>query len=236
MEIKVKNSDDLNKLLDALANEIVDANIFFRLYRDITSSIRENARAFSQSNTFWYFVFISLNESCLLRLCKIYDQENKSLNLFNLLETIKVNIGYFEKEQFRKRLKDNPFVNSLAESDTIPDKKRLEKDIIFARKNNPLIKKLLAWRNNKIAHIGAKITLGYDQILRDNPIDQKEVESLLDKSHEIFNRYSYLFKASTYSRHVVGHDDFKSLLKFLNMGLEKWDENIKNQQDRIKKS
>ncbi len=235
MEIKVKSSDELNKLLKALAHEIVDANIIFRLHRDITSSIRENVRAFSQSNTFWHFVFKSFNDACFMRLCKIYDQESKSLNLFNLLETIKININYFEKENFKKRLRDNPFVNSLAECDRIPNNEQLKTDIWFASKNNPLIKKLLRWRHNMFAHIGAKISLGYDQILQNNPIDQKEVELLLNESHSIFNRYSDLFNASTYSRKVVGHDDYKSLLKFLNMGLDKWDEEIKDQNNRLKK-
>jgi hypothetical protein len=32
MEIKIKSADELNKLLDALALEIVDANIYYRLY------------------------------------------------------------------------------------------------------------------------------------------------------------------------------------------------------------
>ena len=236
MEIKVKNSEDLANLLKALAQEIVDANICHRLYCDITSSIKENAKAFAQSNTFWNFVLIALDDACVIRLCRIFDQESNSLNLYNLLETIKANFHYFEEEFFRVRLKENPFVESLARDVRLPDKDQLEKDIWFASRENPLVKKLILWRHNIIAHLGVRVSLGKDQILKDNPLGREEIESLLDESFVIFNRYNSLYSASTYSRKVVGHDDYKSLLKFINLGLQKWDEDIENQIEEIKRN
>jgi hypothetical protein len=55
-------------------------------------------------------------------------------------------------------------------------------------------------------------------------------KTLSNESFSIFNKYSNLYSASRYSRKVVGHDDFKSLLKFVNLGLEKWDEEEKPEQ------
>lgn len=236
MEIKITTSEELNKLLDALAQEIVDANICHRLYIDLLGSISENKRAFSQSNTFWNFVFISLDDARIIRLCKVFDQESKSLNLYNLLVTIKANIHYFKKDHFRERLRENAFVEILARDDRIPKEEQLDKDIWFASSENPLVKKLIIWRNNIIAHLGAKVSLGQDKILKENPLDNKRIETLLDESFSIFNRYSSLYRASTYSKKVVGHDDFKSLLKFLNLGLQKWDEDIENQYKKLKKT
>ena len=224
MEIKIKSGDELNKLLDALALEIVDANIYHRLYSDLLDSIKDNSREFSQSNTFWNFTIDSLHDARMIRICRVFDQESKSLNLFNLLETIKANIQFFDKKHFRHRLKDNAFVNSLAEVDRMPDKSQLQKDMQFASDQNPLVRKLMIWRNNVIAHQGAKVSLGKDGILTDNPLTQQEIETLLNESFTIFNRYSSLYRASTWSRTVVGHDDYKSLLKFLKLGLQKWDE------------
>ncbi|MCK5451227.1 MAG: hypothetical protein KAI70_05635 [Candidatus Omnitrophica bacterium] len=235
MEITVKSSEELNKLLDALAQEIVDANICHRLYCDVTSSIKENARAFRQSNTFWYFTFLSLDDARLLRLCRVFDQESNSLNLYNLLETIKANQHYFEENHFRERLKDNAFVEALARDDRIPDKEQLDKDICFASIQNPLVYKLILWRHNIIAHLGAKVSLGNNKILKDNPLSKEEIETLLDESFSIFNRYSSLYRATTFSRQVIGHDDFMSLLKFMNLGLQKWDEDIDNERKEMKK-
>ncbi|MBN1906261.1 MAG: hypothetical protein JW927_14310 [Deltaproteobacteria bacterium] len=236
MEIKVDNSEDLNKLIKALANEIVDANICHRLYCDIISSIKDNEEVFNESNTFWNFVFLSLDDARIIRLCRIFDQESKALNLFNFLETIQANINLFEEEHFRKRLKENTFVELLAKENRLPDKDQLEKDIRFACKKNPLVKKLIRWRNTIIAHLGAKVSLGKDKILSDNPLTKEEIENLLDESFVIFNRYSSLFNASTYSRKVVGHDDFKYLLEFIKLGLKKWDEDIENQNKEINKN
>jgi hypothetical protein len=148
MEIKIKSSDELKKLLDSLALDIVDANIYYILYSNLNDSINDNSREFSQSNTFWSLTFDSLRDALMFRLCRAFDQESKSLNLFNLLTTIKTNVHFFEENHFRGRLKDNAFVESLAEDDRIPIESQLDKDILFASDQNYLVKKLMIWRNN----------------------------------------------------------------------------------------
>ena len=135
----------------------------------------------------------------------------------------------------RSALKENAFVELLAKENRLPDKEQLEKDIWFATKKNPLVKKLILWRHNIIAHLGVKVSLGQNDILSENPLNKEEIEKLLDESFSIFNRYSSLYAANTYSRKVVGHDDFKSLLKFMNMGLQKYGEDIQNEINEIKK-
>lgn len=226
MKIMIKRGDDLNKLLNSLAMEIVDANIYHRLYLDLINSRKDYARVFRQSNTFWHFTLDALNDARMIRLCRIFDQESNSLNLVNLVETIKANIHFFQEEHFRERLKENAFVNSLTEVARIPDEAQLDKDIWFSSQQNPLVKKLTIWRHNLIAHKGAKISLGKNEILANHPLSLGEIESLLDECFIVLNRYSSLYRASTYSRKVIGHDDYKSLLKFVEMGLQKWDEDI----------
>ncbi len=234
MEIKIKSEDELNKLLDALALEIVDANICYRLYCDLIDSIKENEKVFRQSNTFWHFTFNSLHDAQMIRLCRVFDQESSSLNLFNLLETIKANVHFFDEKHFRQRLKDNAFVDSLAEDDRVPSESQLDKDIWFASNKNPLVKKLMIWRNNIIAHRSAKASLGKNDILTDNPLIQEEIETLLNECFTIFNRYSNLYRASSWSRKVIGCDDYKSLLKFITLGLQKWDEGIEKEIQELK--
>lgn len=235
LEIKLRNADELNRLLDVLALEIVDANIYYQLYNDLINSIKDHAREFSQSNTFWFFSFNALFDAVMIRLCRIYDQESTSLNLFNLLETIKANFCFFDKEHFRERVKDNPFVESLAEDNRIPDKCRLEEDISWVKAQNPLIKKLMIHRNNIVAPRGAKVSLGKDEILADNPLTLDEIKLLLDRCFEIFNRYLHLYRASVWSRKVPGHDDYKYILKFIKLGLQKWDEDIEKELQELKR-
>ena len=226
MKIEIQTGDELNALLDALGDEIVDAQIYDRLSRELVGSIEEYKREFQQSNTFWHLTLDSLNEACLIRLCRIYDQHSSGLNLVNLLETIKANSHLFHEEHFRDRLRDNVFVDSLAQSDRVPPTKELDADIEYASCKNPIVKKLTIWRNKIYAHRDAQISLGGKRILESNPISGVEIMDLLDQSFKIFNRYSSLYRASSWSRQIVGHDDYQSLLKFLRLGLEKSDEDI----------
>ena len=236
MEIKIKTGDELKRLLDELAMEIVDANIFYQLFTDIVDSIKDYTKEFQQSNTFWTFTLAALQDAALVHLCRVFDQETASLNLFNLLETIKANLHFFEDGQFRERLKDNAFVELLARENRMPDKAQLDGDVLFVSNSNPHVKKLMVWRNNIIAHRGAKISLGKNQILRDNPLSKDELLTLLDESLKNLNRYSSLFRASTYSKQVSEHDDFKALLKFIRLGIQKMHEDNRKQIEEIKKS
>ena len=204
--------------------EIADANIIYQLYTDLINSIKDHGREFGLSDTFWFFTFDALYDAVMIRLCRIYDQAKKGINLFNLLKTIRANVLFFEKEHFRERLKDNPFVESLAKDDRIPDKGQLERDILTASDQNPLVKKLILWRNNIIVHRSLKVSLGKNEILADKALTQEEIKILLNECHAIFNRYSILYRASAWSKRCPGHSDYKSLLKFLNLGLQKWDE------------
>ncbi len=234
MKITIQTSGELDRLLDVLAREIVDAQIYHRLFCDVIDSIAHYKREFQQSNTFWSLAIESLSEARLTRLCRVFDQESRSLNLVNLLDTIQANRHLFEKQHFRERLRDNAFVDSLAQADRVPPKGQLADDIAYASSENPLVRKLMIWRNNIVAHTGAKTSLGKNQVLQDNPLSQAEIEELLDKSFAILNRYSSLYRASTWSRQVIGHDDHQSLLKFLRLGLQKWDEDIEAGLARIK--
>ena len=235
MKINIRTGEELNQLLDALAYEIVDANIYHRLFCSLVDSISTNQKEFRQSNTFWGLTLDALREARLTRLCRIYDQESNGLNLVNLLDTIKANLNLFEEEHFRIRLQGNAFIDSLAQEHRVPPVAELNLDIEFSSIRNPLVKKLMIWRNNIVAHKGTKVSLGKDQILADNPLSEAEMEQLLDRSFEIFNRYSSLYRASTWSRQIIGHDDYKSLLKFLNLGLKKWDEDLKKERRELLK-
>lgn len=236
MKINIQSDEELNRLLEALALEIVDAISYHRLFCDLADSISTHRREFNQSNTFWDLTLDALREARLTRLCRVYDQESNSLNLVNLLDTIKGNLHLFEEHHFRDRLQDNAFVDSLAQTNRLPTVAQLDEDIEFSSSRNPLVKKLMIWRNNIVAHKGTKVALGKDQILADNPLPQPEIEQLLDRSLEIFNRYSSLYRASVWSQKIIGHDDYKSLLKFLGLGLKKWDEDLEKERQELMRS
>jgi hypothetical protein len=223
MPLKIKSHDQLEKLLDSISQNAVDANIYFTLFKDINAAIPEYSREYAQSGTFWYLTIQAIKEAYLIRLCKVYDSHAESLNFSNLLLLIKANSRYFIDGSFRERLSSNPFVESLAKADRMPDPAQLDRDIVFSSRENPIVAKLLLWRHNSYAHLGGKVALGNVSVLRDNPLSAEEIEELLNRAYEMANRYLNLFKATTWSRTIVGHQDFKSIFSFIRTALESHD-------------
>jgi hypothetical protein len=233
MEINIQTSVQLNILLDALAKEIVFAHIYYRLLCDLVKSAPTHEREFQNFNTFWTLTRGALRTAYQTHLCRVYDQDSTSLNLVNLLHTIQANLHFFSETHFRKRLEGNAFVDSLAKTKRIPGEDEVEKDIKLVTCENPKVKKLMIWRNNIVAHRGAKVALGKNQVLLDNPLSDKEIEQLLEDGLDMFNKYSSLYNASTQSPGIIGHDDYEHLLKFVGLGLKKWDEDIERQMKEV---
>jgi hypothetical protein len=233
MKIKIKTSEELSLLLDALANEIVFAHIYYRLLCDLSNARETHEREFSNFNTFWTLALGALRTAYQTHLCRVYDQESTSLNLVNLLHTIQSNLHLFSESDFRERLKGNAFVDSLAKTKRMPEKQEVENDMKLVSCENPIVKKLIIWRNNIVAHKGAKVALGNKQVLMENPISDSEIQILLEQSLDIFNKYCGLYKATTHSSGIIGHDEYKQLLKFIGMGLQKRDEDIEKQYEAV---
>ncbi len=218
-------------LRGAKAKDIVDANIYYRLFSGLINSTSEYSDEINQSNTFWWLSLQAIKEAYLIRLCRIFEQNSNSLNLVNLLDTIQANRRFFEEPHFRERLKDNVFIESLVENATIPSIEELQSDIEFASDRNPVVLKLTKWRMNVYAHTGAKIALGKSDSLKESSITEEEFDQLLNQCFSISNKYMNLYKATAWSRQIVGHDDYLSLFKFLRLGLEKHEEDIQRDID-----
>ena len=159
----------------------------------------------------------------------MFDQNTNTLNLFNLLDTIKANSHFFEEPYFRERLKENAFVSSLAKDARIPALAELQTDIAFSSHENPIVLKLIQWRGSFHAHLGAKVALGKAPSTKAIVIEQAEMDKLLEECFRILNRYMSLYNASSWSRQILGHDDFHSLLKFIRRGMASHDTEIQAQ-------
>lgn len=226
MQLNIESSEEFDKLLNSLADELVHANIFFRLHLDLKSATTEYNREFNQSVTFWSLTFQALLDTALFRLCRIYDTYQTSNSLPNLLDTIKGNLHIFDEANFRERLKDNIFVDSLAQSVRRPDPKQLEMDIEYASNKNSLVKNLLIWRNNVFAHRSAGNIVKGKKLTVDYPLSIDNISELLEKGMSILNHYSSLFRALSHSTQIVGHDDYQYVLSCIRSGLIRHEEEI----------
>jgi hypothetical protein len=229
MIIEVKSQEEFERLLNALCNEAVEASIHFRLYSDLNNSHKEYGQVFNETWTFWSLTFQAHWDTTLFRLCKIYDQHKTSLNLRNLLDTIKANVGIFDVENFRERLKGNAFVDSLAADARRPDVAELKKDVETVTDNNADVKALLFWRNNFYAHRSAEHVAEKKALTDRYVLSYEMVERLLKNAMRIVNAYSSLFRASTYLTQIVGHDDYQYVLRTINDALKEHEAKIERE-------
>ena len=194
MAVPINSSSEFDALLEALADDIIQAKSHFKLLKDLRSSINKYVSELNQSNAFWRLTFRAHLDATLIRLCRIYDDNKSALHLKNWLETIKSNRHLFRADNFKERLKGNPCVESLAANPRIPSDDELQSDIDSVKKENPLVKKLRGIRDNSVAHKNAKMSINGDVNKEILKIDMVELEGLINKGMEILNKYSSLFK------------------------------------------
>jgi len=142
-----------------------------------------NQAEFNQSAAFWTFTLSAHMDATLLRLCKAHDvyERKPSLNLRNFLETIKANLHLFDEPNFRERLKNNVFVDSLAKDCRRPDAAQLKKDLESVTTVNPLVRNLTTWRNNYHAHRSRTSALNPRGFAATNPLLFSDIRDLIEK-------------------------------------------------------
>jgi hypothetical protein len=177
--IKVGDSTEFGRLLEALAADIIRAHNHYQLYKDLWQALHDHPRAEIQSRTFWQLTLTAHFSTCMQMLCRAYDQEANSLHLHNWLLAIQENLHLFDQEEFRRRLKDNPFAESLAQAPWKPDPAILEEDIRLCSPNDPLVKTLIIHRNTYVAHTGAKNIIAARSTHDDHPLTFGDFERLL---------------------------------------------------------
>lgn len=218
--IRFRDEQEFGRLLSGLADDIVDANIHYQLYKDLLSAREEFPLVMIQSNTFWSMTLKAHLGSSLYMLTRAYDQHLGALHLYGLLQTIKANPNLFKEVNFRERKKDNPHVDNLASECRIPDEATLEADIACCSAQDLLVKKLIVNRMNVLAHRNAKSTATGVSISETHPLSHEDFEELLSRSRTMLNRYSQLFEASVYSIKPIGADDFRYIFECVSSSVE----------------
>lgn len=201
MKIEVTDSAEFRRLLKALVDELIDARDYFRLHKDLNDAIPHYQAEFNRSAEFWTFTLNAYMDAIMLRICKAYEPYDgkPNLNLRNFLETIQANLHFFDEADLRERLKGNPFIDSLAADPRKPDPAQLQKDLESVSNANPLVMKLVVWRNKFLAHRSRSSALDPKGFAEQNPILFSEIGALIDNGLRIVNVYSILFVATVHT-------------------------------------
>jgi hypothetical protein len=206
-------SEEFAKLLQSLSSDVVNAHIHWRMATELGKSLAAHPLVIAQSNTFWSLTHQAHVATSLQCLSRAFDQEHSSLHLPSLLRAIKDNLDIFDTVKFRIRLKDNPFVESLAESAEKPDVGQLATDTKLCTSKDPDVRLLATYRHSRAAHRSKKLALQPDRTAEAAVLTDAVVETLLNRAQTLLNRYSRMFSASMYSMNIVGKDDFKYIVE-----------------------
>lgn len=232
MAIALRAEVDLDTLLTSVTEDTATAAIHWRLAKDIGSAVPEWHREFSQAWTFWSLTIGAHRDVTLFRLGRVYDQTGGALGLRSLLGTIEANLHLFDEPSFRRRLKGNPFVDSLARGARRPDAAMVAADARSVHKADPLVGRLVAVRNRVLAHRDPGVVLGASQDPAKG-LTATDVDALVARAKAIVNRYGILFRAGSHSMRIVGHDDFLSVLRHVRVTLEARERDLARQAKRI---
>src|SRR5258708_21556406 len=148
-------------LLTSIIEDTVTASVHWRLHKDLQAAVPEFAKELNQSPAFWSLTLNAHREVALFRLSRLYDKQAGALSLPSLLDIINANLQHFDEGSFRERLKDNPFVASLAQGARRPDAATLKRDAeSVAERSCGLVERLLVMRDRVLAHTDPRVVIG----------------------------------------------------------------------------
>lgn len=217
---KIKTEEDLKRVLEGVQRDLIHSNCYFRLFMDLDDSVAEYSKEMNQARTFWTLSRDALLESAILRLCRAFERDNdkNGNSLGFLLAAIKSNAEMFSFDSFKERMSSNEH-SDPHESWRELDLAELDDDIDFASESNPPLKKLIYWRDKHLVHRDSTVVIRNLKLDDNNSLNFGEFTDLLKGGIAIVNRYSRLFHQTTHSEIMIGHDDYKTVLRLMRDGL-----------------
>ena len=181
-------------MLDGLANDIIDARVHLRLYRDLRDAIPEFRREFNQSPAFWTLTFVAQVDAVFARVIRAYDQHHNALSLQVFLDHV---AEYAPHAQ--------PPIDPAA----------LAADRASISVQDLLVAKLVALRGNVLAHRNAANIVEARNLEARFALTIEELQTLVDRGADILNHYASRLAGTSWGAEMVGRDDYTHVLMAL---------------------
>lgn len=216
----------------------MQANQFWLTIQQFRAFYRADAyqKEMDVSPYFYTVALSALNNSLVLELAKLYDENTKSIQLKGLLEKIRKNIALFPEERelpiHNMVSIENEKLYNIAPNETfcckIPlcpgnELHKLGKRLNEARHISERLRQL---RIKIYAHSDNKILENYEQILRENSLGNHEIETLIALAFDIADFVLVRLTGNYIKREYINSDDLEKTLRFVRYGKEYY-ENIK---------
>jgi hypothetical protein len=201
--LRIKSRKQFNLLIDHLLTETYRARDHWDFWRDFEAALSEYTEELHQTPQFWELTRQAHMDSVILRLARLFDPTKPALSFSNLLETIR-----------HHATATTPTFLSADLSGL--DLATLDLELASVSEADRSVESLLKIRNKYLAHREARlVSTGTFSSLP--PLEQTEIESLLERTLGIVKKYSHLcgIPPLAWGR----DDDFQNLLRLLRSGL-----------------
>jgi hypothetical protein len=188
-----------------------------KVFCGVVEDLTRYPRLGSNFPAFFGAFYAAMHTDLIIRLGRVYDPEGsgrESCTLARCLRALRDNPQFFTAVAITARLSDayrqaNPKYLSFHR----PDLPQIETDLDKIGKSRG---KLINLRHKLYAHKDLETVLGKQHEFLSS---HNEVKELIAIAHEIWNRHSLIWDASTYSDKVIGEDDYKWLFSYLRLGM-----------------
>ena len=210
---------EFKRVFNEVRRDINELQLHDQVFSGTVETLTKYPQIANNFRGFFTAFYSAMRTDLIIRLGRIYDPEStghESCTLLRCLESIRDNPDFFTDEAIKSRLsedyrKSNPKFLIFHR----PDLKQIENDLGQIIKNR---KPLINLRHKQYAHKDLETVLfGKRDVFLSK---HEEVKELIKLAHEIWNRYSQIWEASTYSTMIIYGDDYKWLFTFLRRGMK----------------
>ncbi len=212
------SEDEFQRVFREVRADINALQLHDKIFGGVMENLTRYPRLGSNFPAFFGAFYASMHTDLIIRLGRIYDPEGgrrESCTLARCLRGLRDNPKFFTDAAIAARLSDayrqaNPNYLFFHR----PDLERIDADLGKIVKSRG---RLINLRHKLYAHKDVETVLGKQHEFLSS---HNEVKELILLAHEIWNRHSLIWNASTYSDKASGEDDYKWLFSYLRRGMK----------------
>ena len=207
------DAKEFSRRLSALAQDIIDAHVHYKLWRELQKQQKDNPAIMAQSPAFWRLTMRAHLNSCLYHLSRVYVAERFCMSISMLLAAIKENEKQFGRKGGVAGAGPGPLVECLVKNSKPLDGALLNEDMKVCAVSDVLVRKLIATRAKGFSKVGTKVGVSPKRDEEALLLGFRDIDMLLARALAVFRHYSSQFEVTSQSGKVIANDDYKHLFR-----------------------
>lgn len=213
------SESEFQRVLTEVRADINELQLHNKVFIGVVEEFAKHPQLGINFPAFFHAFGNAMRTDLIIRLGRVYDPEgtgHDSCTLPRCLSSLRDNPQFFTDAAITARLTQdyreaNPDFLRWHRADV----KKLEADLATIERSR---KRLINLRHKVYAHKDLETVLSGTR--NDFLSSHQEVNELIQMAHDIWNRHSQVWNASTYAAMTIGEDDYKWLFNHLRRGMK----------------